>query len=628
MKQHKFLSPVFFILLLAGCATGSSNPTQRAASSNPLDQADAYMERGQHKKAAQLYQNLALSTPARKDQYSFLAAEALIQSGSIQQAEFEIDSINPTLLTAIQRNRLNLLHAQVKLGNGEAEQALDLLESVQENQLKHQDKASFYQSLGFAHSLIGDQLKSVQSRIDLNPHLENDEQRDENSTVIFNTLSSLSNEELNLRLTSSSRTLGGWMALTKILKSPELRQNPEQLQNYLNDWKRLFPQHPADAGFLQSYFEGGGANLKLPSAIAIMLPESGRFAHAAEVVKAGFMAAYHHSQSSYQPSLRYYDSSLQDPVELYQQAISEGAELVIGPLSKDNIQKLAVDAELTVPVLALNHVTDLVTDNLFQFGLSPIDEAMQVTTKAGLSGYEKALLLTAESTQGQRMAGYLTEYWEQEEGTVLEQQLYKAKESDFSLPIKALLNLDESANRYRQVKRFFGSDIYFSDRRRQDVDAIFLSAKPQDARSIYPQIQFYRAKDVPVFATPQIYSGNPNPALDIDLDGVTFCDIPWLFPAAYPGELSKDTLQETWQAFPNKYLKLMALGIDSFNLVNHLGILMSDSYMGATGKLSLNQENKITRQLVCAKFIKGEAVLQTPLYEEIKTEDEQNDFFQ
>ena len=253
---------------------------------------------------------------------------------------------------------------------------------------------------------------------------------------------------------------------------------------------------------------------------------------------------------------------------------------------------------------------------------------MQVTTKAGLSGYEKALLLTAESTQGQRMAGYLTEYWEQEEGAVLEQQLYKAKESDFSLPIKALLNLDESANRYRQVKQFFGSDIYFSDRRRQDVDAIFLSAKPQDARSIYPQIQFYRAKDIPVFATPQIYSGNPNPSLDIDLDGVTFCDIPWLFPAAYPGELSKDTLQETWQVFPNKYLKLMALGIDSFNLVNHLGILMSDSYMGATGKLSLNQENKITRQLVCAKFIKGEAVLQTPLYEEIKTEDEQNDFFQ
>ncbi len=628
MKQHKFLSPGILILLLASCAAGRPGLVQRATPSSPLDQADAYMERGQHKKAAHLYQKLALSTPERKDQYSFLAAEALIQSGNIQQAEFEIDSIKPTSLTAIQRNRLNLLHAQVKLGNGEAEQALDLLESVQENQLKRQDKVSFYQSLGFAHSLIGNQLKSVQSRIDLNPHLEGDEQRNENSTVIFNTLSSLSNEELNLRQTSSSRTLGGWMALTKILKSPELRQDPDQFQSYLNDWKRLFPQHPADAGFLQSYFEGGGANLKLPSAIAIMLPESGRFAHAAEVVKAGFMAAYHHSQSSYQPSLRYYDSSLQDPVELYQQAISEGAELVIGPLSKDNIQKLAVEAELTVPVLALNHVSDLVTDNLFQFGLSPIDEAMQVTTKAGLSGYEKALLLTAESTQGQRMASYLTEYWEQEEGTVLEQQLYKAKESDFSLPIKALLNLDESANRYKQVKRFFGSDIYFSDRRRQDVEAIFLSAKPQDARSIYPQIQFYRAKDIPVFATPQIYSGNPNPSLDIDLEGVTFCDIPWLFPAAYPGELSKETLQETWQAFPNKYLKLMALGIDSFNLVNYLGILMSDPYMGATGKLSLNQENKITRQLVCAKFIKGEAVLQTPLYEEIKTEDEHNDFFQ
>jgi len=626
MNRQYLFSPFFIFLLLVGCATTQA-PAQRSSDSNQMDQADAYMQRGQHKKAAVLYQSLAKSNPDRRNQINLLAVDAFIRSGNTEAAQSQIDSINLNMLEATQQNRLNLLHAQVKLSNGEAEQSLFLLKKIKVNNLKPEDKISFYQSLAFAHSLVGDQLQSVQARIDLDPLLV-DPQKNENNTVIFDTLSLLPKSSLDSNEAPKQSVLAGWIVLTKILKTPQLKQNPDQLQMYLNDWEQTFPQHPAKADFLQSYLEGPTNNLISPSSIAVLLPESGRFARAAQVIKEGFMAAYHHSQANYQPSLRFYDSSLSNPVELYNQAVSEGAELVIGPLAKDNIQLLGVEVELTVPVLALNHVPDLVTDKLFQFGLSPIDDAIQISSKARSNGHEKALLLATQSSQGGRIANYITEDWEKVDGTMLEHQFFKPKENDFSKPIKALLNLDESRNRYNQVKRFLATDIKFSGRRRQDVDAIFLSAQPQEARSIYPQLQFYRAKDVPVFSTSQAYTGKPNSSLDRDLEDMTFCDIPWLFPSVYPGELGKEALQNVWKSFPNKYFRLMALGIDSFNLINHLGILDSEPYVGATGKLSLDQENRITRQLVCAKFVKGEAIIQTPLYEEIKFENEEEYFFQ
>ena len=624
MKRHYLLFSLFISLMLVGCAT---EPAQRPVPSNQVSQADTYMQRGQYKQAASLYQSLAKTMPERSAQFSLLAGEAFIRSGNTQSAQFQLESINPMLLLGLERNRLNLLHAQVKLSNGEAEQSLIMLETVKTNKLNSDDKISFYQSLAFSHSLMGNQIKSVQARIELNQFLD-DTQRNENSSVIFDTLSLLPKNELNLNNAPAGSDFSGWIALTRILKSPDLKQSPEKFQGYLDDWKQLYVEHPAKLGFLQSYFEGLTNNLKLPSSIALILPESGRFARAAQVIKEGFMEAYNHSQAGYQPSLSFYDSSLYSSVELYNQAVSEGAELVIGPLGKDNIQALGGDIELTVPVLALNHVPDLIVDNLFQFGLSPIDEAIQISNKASSSGHEKVLLLAADSSQGARMVSYISDDWEQNEGTILEYQFYTPKENDFSKPIKALLNLDESRYRYNQVRRFLATEINFSERRRQDVDAIFLSAKPQEARSIYPQLQFYHAKDVPVFSTPQVYTGKSSPSLDMDLEKITFCDIPWLFPLAYPGELSKDALQNVWQSFPNKYFRLMALGIDSFNLISHLGILDSEYYLGATGKLLLNQENRITRQLVCAKFIKGEPVLQTPLYEEIFLDQEESYFFQ
>jgi outer membrane PBP1 activator LpoA protein len=592
--------------MLASCAT---KPVSHPFQSNEAVQAKSLMQSGQHRQASDLYQTLAQSTPVHSDQFNLLAAEASIQSGDSYAAQTLADKINPPNLSAKQRNRLNLLFAQITLSNGETEQALNYLSIIQPYQLNHSEQIVYYQSLAFSHTLTSNPIQSVKARIKLSPLLDDEQLRYNNNKVILSTLNLLPTETLILNQPAAPDILGGWMALTKILKTSSPRQNPTEFQSYLAEWEQAFPKHPANADFLQTYLESSKHHFKLPTNIAIILPETGRFAIPAEIIREGFRIAYSHSEPDFQPSLRFYDSSYDNPVNLYQQAISEGAELIIGPLSKDNIQTLASEAELTVPVLALNHIPNLARKNLFQFGLSPIDEAKQLTTIAYQNGHKKVLILTPETSQGQRIAEHLTEHWLETEGIVLESQSYQSKGNDFSKPIKDLLNLDESKNRYARLKRFLARDIHYTDRRRQDIDAIFLVANPQTARSIYPQLRFYRATRVPVYAI-QVYNGQPNPSLDKDLDKITFCDIPWLFPDEYQGELSQESLSSIWQQYPARYLRLLALGIDSFTIIEHLDQLDMTSYAGATGTLSLNLENRITRQLICAKFIKGKPVIQ------------------
>ncbi len=64
--------------------------------------------------------------------------------------------------------------------------------------------------------------------------------------------------------------------------------------------------------------------------------------------------------------------------------------------------------------------------------------------------------------------------------------------------------------------------------------------------------------------------GQVNASLDADLNKITFCDTPWLFNKAYQGELSMDALKETWKQFPSSYLRLIAMGIDAYNLSTRL----------------------------------------------------------
>ncbi len=616
MNRHPlFIVSSVLALSLVSC---SSKPGHSYTFRHENIQAESLIAAGQYKDAAVLYQNLAQSKPAEAAELNLRAAEAYIKSGDMDTARSILDQLETGRIQGSEKNLLLLVQAQAALSNGQAEQALVLMNQIDGAALTQNQQIDYYQAKAFAYSLTDNLLSSAESRIALNSLYRDQDKIAENNQIIFNKLKLLPEHVLRNNPYAPPSILGGWVALTQILTLDQRQRTQEDFYLILQDWLKQFPQHPARFGFLQAQLQKPKTVFKAPSSIALLIPETGRYANAGLAIKAGFMAAYNHSLAQRKPELKIYDSAGSDVKSLYE-SVKQTADLIIGPLDKEKIEQLATGTELTHPVIALNHVEKLQAPNLYQFGLSPIDDVLALVQKASADGRHTALMLTPQTTQGERIGRYFDEFWQDNDHTLLEAQTYALNINDYSQPITTLLNLDESKQRHRQLEQATGQSLEFTERRRQDADAIFINAFPQGGRSLYPQLRFYRATKLPVYATSQIYTGLPDSKADNDLNSIIFCDIPWVFPELYAGALSQSALQPVWQSLPNHFLRLVALGIDAYEIVQQFEHLKERDYPGATGLLSLDAENRITRKLVCAQFENGLARL-TPEYRPLQPE--------
>lgn len=525
---------------------------------------------------------------------------ALIQTGKGNAAKQQADLIHPAELTELQKAQFNLLYAQILLGFGEAEKAISKLALTDSGQLGVADKIKFYQSQAFAYSLTGNLLESAKARIALDAFLTKPEERKKNQGIILESLGLIPVNTVQ-KQQNPVQGLAEWISIAKILTSRN--QNQASFNSSLARWRAANPQHPANI-YLATVANAPEDLGEMPNTIAILLPESGSFLDPAKAIKAGFLAA--HSRNNVKPILHFYDTEKAKPAELYQQAVKEGAKLIIGPLNKENIQSLANSTTLAIPVLALNHVPNLSKQNLYQFALSPLDDAAEITRKAALDGHKKAVVLVPNNEQGKRISSYIIQNWQLQNGTVLRKETYDPNKPDFSEVIKNILALDESDNRYQKVIKAFPTAQY-EPYKREDVDALFLSAYSKEGRIIGSQLAM--VGNPPVYAMPTIYSGLPDSVSDVPLNGITFCDTPWLFNGAYNGEVSMLSLRDILNQFPNSYIRLVAMGIDAYYLAAKLPSLTTSAYSGATGNLSIDNGNRIKRNLVCAKFNQGQPEL-------------------
>lgn len=135
---------------------------------------------------------------------------------------------------------------------------------------------------------------------------------------------------------------------------------------------------------------------------------------------------------------------------------------------------------------------------------------------------------------------------------------------------------------------------------------IFISMRPKDARLLLPQLRIAQIS-LPMFATSHVYAGSDDVADDRDLDGLEFCDAPWLFDAQ-PGLPDRASIATKLPAASDGAARLFAFGMDAWNLVPYLDWLRAHpgSYMpGASGQLAADQFGRIRRVLIWAKFENG-----------------------
>ncbi len=344
-----------------------------------------------------------------------------------------------------------------------------------------------------------------------------------------------------------------------------------------------------------------GANVppSTPKHVALLLPLSGPVASQAKAVENGFFTAFYKDkeQTGNVPQITVLNTTGANIDDLYQQAINKGADLVVGPLLKENVEALEKRNSLPVPVLALNSINmtnQRANNSLFEFGLSPNTEAKEVANKISQSGYHNALVITPSGKWGNGIANAFDQRFKANGGKIVD-TLEVSPSTDLTLAVKKLLKYTGIPEK---DKNKVASDVLPDEApatiRRTDFDVIFLATLPTQARQIKPLLNFYYAANIPVYATSLVYSGKPSAHNDKDLNGIIFCDMPW----AVAG--TKNDINT------HKLARLFAFGEDAFSLTNTLPMLSSgNSISGRTGELYMDSSLQIRRELSWAQFKDG-----------------------
>ncbi len=568
---------------------------------------------GQYAEAARLMEQLAINTqPPLKEEAMLRAVENYLKADDNDSAFRLLQEVGTDNMPRLSFKR-RVLMAEVAIKGNRPDEALQLLEVPPDRGTQPYLLKLYHKNRAEAFRLTGNLFESARHLSQLDRLTESQEQRLEIQLNIIRALSSYTDPSLEMLKPIPPGIFGGWVELTRVIKKNT--QDPAQGAVAYQRWRNEFPNHPALPQLLQNQVqtqtESFTSTYSQSKQIALLLPKTGPYARAARAIYDGVMAAHNSQPEQQRPVIKIYNNSNSSgTLRLYKRAVMDGADKIIGPLVKESVAQLANARNLEVPVLALNIVPPQgsIPDNLYQFGLSPEDEAEQVAEKAWTDGHTKAIALIPQGDWGKRVFSSFRNRFVGLGGEVVEHQTYNTKKYDFSSTIKTLLNIDESNERRRSMRNALGRKIEFEPYRRQDASFIFLLAKSGMARQIRPQLQFHHASKLPVYTTSHSYSGKPEPKRDQDLEGVIFPDIPWLITNEGAQPLSRELIQETLAAKNANYGRLYAMGIDSYNLLPHLSRLKSsprETMDGKTGILSMERGNQIHRQLVWAKMTKG-----------------------
>jgi len=597
------------LLLFQGCAPEVSKKDQQAEINFQLQLA-ALMDAGDYTSAAKMLESKAqLSASPTRERLLLKAAEVWSKAGEWDETERLLQSLEPARIPEELSQRHRMLLAELAIHRGDLDRALDLMQPppgpdspLELRQRQHKNMAEIFR-------LNGNLLESARELSELDSLLLEPEEKLSNQVVLVQTLSTMTDTALALLQPDPPGVLGGWMDLVRIFKRQS--EDPTNFEPRLAAWRETFPDHPALPELLSGYFEQ--QTIDQSSHIAVLLPRTGPYAKVANAVRDGFMAAWYQRPPESRPALRFYDSSAPEQIiELYQKALAQGAQMMIGPLNKAALTQLVEVGDLAVPTLALNQVDSFAPPPrmLFQFGLAPEDEAKQVAEMAWLEGHSRTLALTPRDDWGERIYRSFRSRWESLGGTILEHQTYDQKENDFSRPIRSLLNVDESQARKQSLQQIIGVPMESEPRRRSDAQMIFLAARPQKARQLRPQLKFYHAGDLPLFSTSHIYSSLADTEKDKDLGQLRFVDTPWLLENNSDSQLSRARLAKLMPGVGGSYARLYALGIDAFNLLPHLQPMRDQpgrSLSGKSGNLYLDSYNRVHRQLAWAEMSHGKA---------------------
>jgi len=430
--------------------------------------------------------------------------------------------------------------------------------------------------------------------------------------LLWQHLIQLSPEEINQLSQQARPRAQAWLELLQTA----LAFNGDQpaMQQALQDWQSRHPGMPALTDLPAAITLLAQSQPYQPKKIGVILPLSGPFKALGEAVQLGLITA----GSSTDRSLIFIDSQ-QDGNAIYQALQQASVDFVIGPLLREDVDKVQALPTWPWPTLFLNSKPQdkPVVAEQFYFALSAEDEALQMVQLFRQKQYQHPVLIHAVNPIGQRMAQQFRDQWQQQTGKVVEAYSYSSQDELRQL-INTFLETAASTERVKELEKLSGRNVKAEMHSRLDVDAIYLLADPAQTRLFKPFIDVTvspTAPALPVYASSRSHSLAIDRTDIRDLTGLTLTEMPWLLPNQ-PKPALRSEYEQLFAEQDETQQRLFAMGHDAMQLVSRLKQQQQFPalvFHGLTGHLRLTDQQMIQRQLTLAQYRRGKLdILQNP----------------
>lgn len=606
-RKSRWAGWIVSSMLLCACTAPIVHAQQTAPT---LAQAEALARAGQHLEAAARYEQLARRGFMNWDATTaLLAAREYVIGGAVRDAQRLLDKVRGRVKTDDERALLAEVDARVALERGDAVRALGSLRTLPQP-WPTESAPDLLALRGRAEIATGDALGGVRTFEERAALLTSPAARAANDRLLFDQL--LLHPPGPVTVPGVSERERGWLELPAIVAA-----GSNDAARAAAAWMTQHPGHPGTA-FIPNApaVQAGPVTVgDGPStSIALLLPLSGKQQSAGSAVRDGFAAAWFAASSAdTRPRVDLYDTAALGAAAAYQRAIADGARIVVGPLTKEDIAAVvaAQPAGLSVPTLALNSAATppgmAAPAFLYQFALDPEQEARAVARRIADDGWVRGVALFPDNAWGQRVHdAFVQELQATGSVTLMSSQYYAAGAKDFSGPLRAVLGRyggagDRSSNPGQPLPPRNGVNEQASG-----PQFAFVAATPQAARAIRPQLRFQMTYDLPLYATSDAW--DPSVRAAADMDGMVFPEMPWLLYGGQGAPELWDALQEDWSARARGRLRLFAFGYDAFRLAQQLGSSsgVAAGVDGLTGMLELNRaDGHVQRNLQFARIESG-----------------------
>jgi uncharacterized protein len=571
----RIILPAIALLIITACATVNTSPSKTGSASNNA-QAQQLLSAGKYREAALSYENEAsLMKANRRDVPMVRAADAWEKAGELNKARDALSKSNRKDLEGSDAFLHDLLSAQFLIADKRGNEAVRLLNqnpnAVPENERTrwHSLRSLAFEANGMQFDVAGEQAWLMQG------------------------LSAKAR-------TAATRNIERLMSL---VPAPELSQKSAQL----NASDAIYPYAirelkkrgmPAPSANLSTPTAGSAARTdafppadsdgyRPPAQIALLLPLSGSTAGAGFAVRDGFMSKYY-SDDRRRPRVTFYDTAgnADGARKAAQRALNDGAQMMVGPLTREEVNAIAAMTEINVPVLLLNRSTNAVGNGNISFALSPDEEGWITADRLANRKLMNILVFTQRDETAQRTLSAFKDQFRTRGGKIISETYIEGDDAAVTAKVAALLAAPADAG---------GTP----------ADAMYFTLKAPQARQLMKAMNGNPMMPKVVLSSSFVLNG-ANASQDVVLNGVQMPELPWLLNQTYGLPSSEAIAKNPNLRGPAQ--RLYAFGADAWQLSAYFERLQNDagfSIKGATGNLRIDSLGNVQRDPAWAIFSNG-----------------------